>query len=86
MADVITQFNITEPFGGPFAFIEGGGNPDDAPEVDVGGSLMINVTTGQIVSSGCYGNKRGRRFAFDVRYHPFGDRRCVEHRYRRHSF
>ena len=50
-ADVITQFNITEPFGGPFAFIEGGGNIDNAPEVDVGGNLMINVTTGQIVSS-----------------------------------
>jgi hypothetical protein len=51
MADTVTQFNITEPFGGPFAFIEGYGNPDNAPEVDVGGSLTIDVTSGQIISS-----------------------------------
>ena len=51
MADTIKQFNITEPFGGPFAFIEGMGNTDNALEVDVAGSLTIDVTSGQIQSS-----------------------------------
>lgn len=51
VANTIKTFDVTEPFGSPFAFIEGQGNPDGAPEVDVGGSLTIDVTNGQVKSS-----------------------------------
>lgn len=51
LADTIVTFDLTEPFGSPFVFVEEYGNPDHAPEVDVSGKLTIDVTSGVITSS-----------------------------------
>ncbi len=51
-ADVIDTFTIRGPFNSPFAFIEEQGNPDHAGQVNIGGTLTLDVTTGALLSSG----------------------------------
>jgi hypothetical protein len=55
-ADVINTLKIQGPFNSPFAFIEEQGNPDHAPEVDISGTLTINITTGVLQNSGIVSN------------------------------
>src|SRR5580704_12476968 len=55
-ADVISTFKTQGPFNSPFAFIEEQGNPDHASEVDISGTLTINITTGMLQSSGIVSN------------------------------
>ena len=51
-ADVIDTFTIRGPFNSPFAFIEEQNNPDHAGQINIGGTLTLNVTTGTLLSSG----------------------------------
>jgi hypothetical protein len=55
-ADTIGTFKIQGPFNSPFAFIEEQGNPDHVPEVDISGTLTIDITTGALQDSGIVSN------------------------------